>query len=343
LSGPTPYPSPAVEAPVGAAEPDGPKRNNRLARFFARLGWLAAVVVLSLGTAGLVGGMSQPPVSGERPELTWAADQAVAPGLSSASSDLSLLSGEVDQLGALGRTAFQELIDRDNSHLTATIAAGTALTQKIGQDSAAIRVKLAGLPVIGTGDETMIGADLRQRYDAITVALSATAGLQSSWLGLTNGAASATALIGDLADHDTVAAQAVKLGSTGQYTKALATMDKAETSLGLAATRRDALESTVDVTVLTEWIDRNSAFDTAAIHLYQLLAASPHKITPAIRAAFASLTTAKDNLPPDTKGLELILEDLARGGLSQAVIQIENSKASLANAVALIAGMASQP
>jgi hypothetical protein len=335
---PSGYPSIAAD-PASLARP----RSSRLGRFFARIAWLAAVVVLSLGTAGIVGGMSQPPVSGERPELTWAADQAVEPGLAAASSDLSLLSAEVDQLGTLGRTALAELVSRDDTHLTSTIAAGTALTGQIGQDTAAIRVKLAALPVIGTGDETMIGADLRQRYDAITVALAATAGLQSSWLSLTDGAASATALTGDLADHDTIAAQAVKLGSTGQYAKALSTMAKAEDSLGLAATRRDALESTVDVTVLTEWIDRNAAFDTAATNLYKLLAASPHKITPAIRTAFASLTAAKDNLPPDTRGLELILDDLARGGLNQAVIEIENSKGSLASAVALIAGLTSQP
>jgi len=339
LSLPPGYPSIAADPAPLAARP----RSSRLSRLLARIGWLAAVVVLSLGIAGIVGGMSQPPVSGQRPELTWAADQAVEPGLAAASSDLSLLSAEVDRLGTLGRNALIELVDRQDTQLTSTIAAGTALTGQIGQDTAAIRVKLAALPVIGTGDETMIGADLRQRYDAITVALAATAGLQSSWLSLTDGAASATALTGDLADHDTIAAQAVKLGSTGQYARALTTMAKAETSLGLADTRRDALENTVDVTVLTEWIDRNAAFDAAATNLYKLLAASPHKITPAIRTAFASLTAAKDNLPPDTRGLELILDDLARGGLNQAVIEIENSKASLASAVALIAGMTSQP
>ncbi len=61
-------------------------------------------------------------------------------------------------------------------------------------------------------------------------------------------------------------------------------------------------------------------------------------MTPAIQAAFASLTAARQNLPPDTRGLEVILDDLARGGLNQAVIAIEDAKGSLATAVALIAG-----
>ena len=120
-------------------------------------------------------------------------------------------------------------------------------------------------------------------------------------------------------------------------------MAKAEAALALAANRRDALATTVDVTILSQWIDRNQAFDTAATTLYKLLTASPHKVTPAIRSAFAGLTVARNNLPPDTKGLEVILDDLARGGLNQAVIEIEDAKGSLINAVALIAGMTAPP
>lgn len=329
--------------PVAEASRPTSRSGSRLSRWAAGAGWIVAVIVLSLGSAGIVGGMSQSPSTGARPELTWAADQAVQPGLTAASTQLNLLSAEVDQLGALGRDAIADLVNQDTAGLNTTISNGTALTAQIGRDTAAIRVELAALPVIGTGDETMIGAGLRTRYDAITVALSSTAGLQSSWLQLTSGSASAMALIGNLADHDTLAAQGVKLGSTAQYAKALAAMAKAEAALTLAANRRDALATTVDVTILSQWIDRNQAFDTAATTLYKLLEASPHKVTPAIRNAFASLTLAKNNLPPDTKGLEVILNDLARGGLNQAVIEIEDAKGSLSNAVALIAGMTTPP
>jgi hypothetical protein len=320
-----------------------PRASSRLGRIAARIGWLAVAVVLSLGSAGIISGMSQSPSTGSRPELTWAADQAVDPGLSAASSALTLLSGEVNQLGALGRDAIADLVNNDTTHLASTIASGTTLTSQIGRDTAAIRQRLVSLPTIGTADETMIGADLRQRFDAISVALSTTAGLQPSWLTLTSGSAGATALTGLLADHDTSAALAVKLGSTGQYTKALAAMAKAEASLADAAKRRDALATTVDTTILTQWIDRNQAFDTAATTLYKLLAASPRKVTPAIRTAFADLTAARQNLPPDTKGLEVILSDLARGGLNQAVIAIEDAKGDLARAVALIAGLSPPP
>jgi hypothetical protein len=301
------------------------------------VGWLIGAVVLSLGSAGLVGAMSRSPADGSRPELTWAADQAVGPGLAAASTDLTNLTGEVDQLGQAGRDAIADLVNRDTVQLDATIASGTTTVNRIVSDTTLIRVKLATLPGIATADETAIGAAQRERYDAITVALSTTAGLQTSWVELTTGSAVATALTKDLADHDTYAGQAIKAGSTAHYADAQAALVKAQASLASASTRRDALANTVDVTILTEWIDRNAAFDSAAATLYKLLQASPRKVTAAIRAAFASLTVARQNLPPDTRGLELILDDLARGGLNQAVIAIEDAKADLANAVALLA------
>lgn len=325
-----------------AAEPA--QSRSVIVRLASAVGWTGAAIILSLGSAGIVGGMSRAPGDGSRPELTWAADQAVRPGLAAASTDLSHLSGEVDQLGQAGRNAIASLVNRDTTTLNATIASGTALVSAIAADSAAIRIKLATLPGIGTGDETAIGADLRQRYDAITVALSISAGLQTSWVELTSGSAVATALTRDLADHDTFAGQAVKLGSSAQYARALVPLAQAQAALASAVKRRDALAAnTIDVSVLSAWIERNSAFDTAAFTLYKLLEASPHKVTPAIRAAFADLSLARQNLPPDTKALVVILDDLARGGLNQAVIEIEEAKANLASAVVLIAGPTPSP
>jgi hypothetical protein len=337
--------NPGGIAPAGVSTEAGQptKPRSLVIRLALAIGWAGAAIILSLGSAGIVGGMNRSPGDGGRPELTWAADQAVRPGLASASTDLTRLSGELDQLGQLGRDAIAALVNRDTLRLNATISSGTTLVATISSDTAAIRLKLGALPGIATGDETAIGADLRQRYDAITVALAATADLQTSWVELTSGSAVATALTTDLADHDIDAGQAVKLGSSAEYTAALAALAKAQAALASAAKRRDALANTVDVTILTEWIDRNGAFDTATAALYELLEVSPHKVTPAIRTAFANLSLAKQNLPPDTRALVVILDDLARGGLNQAVIAIEDSKGNLATAVALIAGTSPPP
>ncbi len=327
--------------PVDTGQPAKPR--PRSIRLIWAIGWAGAAIIISLGSAGIVGGMSRSPGDGSRPELTWAADLAVRPGLIAASTDLTRLSGEVDQLGQFGRDAIAALINRDTVRLNATISNGNSLVGTIASDTAAIRLKLGTLPGMATGDETSIGADLRRRYDAITVALATTADLRSSWLDFTSGSPVATALTKDLADHDTFAGQAVQLGSAAQYGRALTALAQAQAALASAASRRDALANTVDVTILTTWIDRNEAFDTAATALYRLLKASPRKVTPAIRTAFANLSLAKQNLPPDTRGLVVILGDLARGGLNQAVIAIEDAKGNLANAVALIAGTGPPP
>lgn len=330
-----------ANVPTDADEPTKPR--SPIIRLAMAIGWVGAAIILSLGSAGIVGGMSRSPGDGSRPELTWAADQAVLPGLAAASTDLTRLSGELDQLGQLGRDAIAALINRDSAGLDATISSGTSVVATISSDTAAIRLKLGALPGIATGDETAIGADLRQRYDAIIVALATTADLRTSWVELTSGSAIATALTKDLADHDLYAGQAVRLGSSADYAGALAVLATAQAALASAANRRDALANTVDVTILTEWIDRNGAFDTATAVLYKLLEASPHRVTPAIRTAFANLSLAKQNLPPDTRALVVILDDLARGGLNQAVIAIEDSKGILANAVALIGGPSLPP
>jgi hypothetical protein len=335
MSGPLPLAEVAPAYPAEPVEPEAQPPSRALTRL-ARIGWVAGALVLSLGTAGIVTGMSRSPADGSRPELTWAADQAVTPGLAAAADKLTDLTGEVNQLGEFGRDAIADLVNRDTTQLNAAIASGTTQVAKISADTAAIRVALVTLPVIGTADETAIGAAERQRYDAITVALSTTADLETSWVELTTGSSVATALTKDLADHDTYAGQAVKLGSTAKYAQARTALTKAKAALASASSRRDALANTVDVSILTQWIDRNAAFDTAAATLYKLLEASPHKVTPAIQAAFAALSVAQKNLPPDTRGLEVILDDLARGGLNQAVITIEDAKASLATAVALI-------
>ncbi len=333
----------AGEIVLGSDPGQPAKRGSILARLIPAAGWTAAAIVLSLGSAGIVGGTSRSPWDGSRPELTWAADQAIRPGLAAAATDLTRLSGEVNQLGELGRDAIAALINRDTGRLTATTTNGTTLVAAIGADTASIRVRLGTLPGIATGDETATGADLRQRYDAITVALANTADLQSSWVQLTTGSVVATALTQDLSDHDLHAGQAVKLGSTALYARALAAMTLAQASLASAATRRDALANTDDVSILTQWIDRNAAFDSAAVTLYKLLEASPRKVTPAIRTAFANLALARQNLPPDTRALVVILDDVARGGLNQAVIAIEVTKRNLAAAVALISGSSAAP
>ena len=108
--------------------------------------------------------------------------------------------------------------------------------------------------------------------------------------------------------------------------------------LDQAKTLRDALANTVDVTTLTQWIDRNAEYDAALATLYRRRSRPRARSPPALRAAFAAERRAHDLLPSNTCGLVIILAEIGRGGLNQAVIGIEQTKAKLQAAVDELSG-----
>jgi hypothetical protein len=137
-------------------------------------------------------------------------------------------------------------------------------------------------------------------------------------------------------DHDTSTAHAASQGRGGDYDAALATLDGSDALTARARALRDQLAPTTDVTTLTTWLDRNAAYDTALRTLYASLRDSKGIVTAKVRAAFAEEQTTRAALPPDTRGLVVILGDVARGGLNQAAIAIETARGQLD---AVLAGM----
>lgn len=316
---------------------------DALRQIAAAVLWLAVALVLALGASGIVAAANRPPVGGIRPELTWATDRALEPELTAAAGDLAALSDEVDALGGIGRKALVALVDQRIAAVRKAVTDGEAQVTEIEAATEALRRRLAAVPGIGPDDVTRIGSALRSRYDRLVAALSATDGLSVSWSALTRGSLAAIGLTTSLADHDTFAVQAAALGLKGSYKKALAALDKADAALATSAGFRDQLAKTVDVGVLTEWIDRNAAFDTAVRKVWTLLAKSKGKVTAAIRVAFDELRTAQANLPPDGRALVVIMSDVARGGMNQAVIEIEQARARLAAAVDALAEPTAEP
>ncbi len=307
--------------------------NSSARRLALSVGWLACAVLLALGAAGLVAGASHEPGTAARAELTWAADEAVRPGLADASADLARLSTEVEELGRYGRLALAALVARNLDGLDEAIAQGSARVAAIDAISAALSSRLAGLPGVGPGMAGRLGADVRARYEAIGSALVVTAGLRESWATLTAGSAAASHLATLLADHDTAAGEAARLGSGRSYAAALEQLTSATAALDAARALRDALANTVDVSILDQWLTRNRDLDEALGALYDALLTSRGVVTREVRAAAAAEQAAQQRLPPDTRGLVVIFADIARGGLNQAVIGIEQAKGKLAAAV----------
>lgn len=298
------------------------------------IAWLACALLLAFGAAGLVAATSHQPGTAARAELTWAADEAVRPALADASADLARLAPDVEGLGRYGRVALAALVAQDLDGLAIAIRDGSALVATIDERSTELGLRLAGLPGVGPGMEARLGPDVRARHAGIVAALESTAGLRESWASLTSGSASAARLTRLLADHDTAAAEAARLGSRAAYDQALEQLGGADASLVEASTLRDALSNTADVAVLDEWLARNRALDVALRDLYTALRASGGDVTDAVRTAAKAERAAQERLPPDTRGLVVIMADIARGGLNQAVIGIEQARGRLDAAVA---------
>lgn len=306
----------------------------RIERVVAVVVWPIVVGLVALGIAGLVAWLDHSPSGSGRPELTWARDEAVGGELDAATAELSGIADEVERLGLLGRGSLAALTARDFDLLDLTIASGTVLANSLRDESTALRAKLIALPMSEPDTRLHLSPATLDRYAALVAALDATNGLAGSWTRLVQGSLSAGRLTALLEGHDKLIVSGIDAGLTGDWPTALARIDSATALLVEAEALRDELQNTVDVGTLNEWLRRNRDYDVALRALYVVSAKSPTRVTPEIRAALAAEKAARDALPRDTANLGIILAEIARGGLNQAVIGIEEARARLADALA---------
>ncbi len=322
-----------------------------LRRVLLRVAWLLAAIAIAAGSAGIVAAVGGPAGSGDHPELTWTGDQAIRPGLAAALDDLHGLSTDVDRLGTLGRGALASISARDTDALRGAIDDGSVLVSTIADESTAIRTRLRSLPGVDgrapplpDAASLTLGAATQARYAALDAALGATAGLDDAWLRLTAGSLAAMRLATALEDHDLSTAAAARLGRGAHYAAALDQLDRSDELVAEARKQRDTLANAADVSTLTRWLDLNAAYDDALRRLYRALRESRGRATPAVRDAIAGEQAAHAMLPPDTRALVVIMGDVARGGINQAVIAIEEARGDLDRAIeALDTPMPSEP
>ena len=302
----------------------------------SRIGWIAATLIIALGAAGLVTALDHRPGSAARAELTWSADQAVRAPLESIVSDLDPIALDFDALGAQGRAALAALVATDPDALDAALAEGETLVEQIGVETAAVQQRIAALPGTGPGSEGRLSSDIRVRLATVSRAMEATQGIPQAWSTLSGGGGLGLRLTRLLEQHDQFSGEAVHQGSQGNYLDAVKALDQADPALAEARTLRDQLANTADVATLTQWLDRNAAIDAALRRLYTVLAVTGGKVTEEARQAFDQVKQAQEQLPPDTRALVVIMSDIARAGLNQAVIRIEEARGKLSDAIALL-------
>ncbi|MDP9483595.1 MAG: hypothetical protein M3P84_10280, partial [Chloroflexota bacterium] len=249
-------------------------------------------------------------------------------------TDLGDLAADVDALSTQARGALAAMINGTPDTVDAAIAEGDSLLAGIAAKATAIRADLAAVPFVTEPDADLhVSPEVRRRYAQLVPVPAATDGLDAAWSQLTVGAAAAGRLSAQLAEHDRLVGVAAEQGRAAKYKTAITTLEQAAAAIAESRKLRDRIVASVDVTVLDQWLDRNEAYDTALAGLYSALASVGGKVTKKVRSAIEAEKTARARLPPDARGLVVIMADIGRGSLNRAVIAIEGAKASLADAL----------
>jgi len=314
-----------------------------LRALFVRLAWLAVAVLIALGAAGAVAAMQHTPGSPSRAELTWAGDQAAEPALDAAATELQVLADQVDALSSTARQSLSAVVSGDPSSLQDLIVKGTAELASVDVQARQVGTALGAVPAMNSDPGLVLADDVRQRYDVLAATAGLTAGLEGNWAAFTGRALDAATLTGLLTRHDQETADATRQGSAAHYKAALALLDKSDATIAEARALAARLGTTSDTSTLTTWLDRNAAYDAAVRNLYQSMIDAKGRVTSKVRAAFAAETQARANLPGDTRGLVVIMAEVAQGGLNQAVISIEKVRGSLAAAIEAQATLKAPP
>ena len=293
------------------------------------IGFAALLLAIAVGSAGVVALWSHPPGTAGRAELTWAGDTRLGGKLDGAQTELGLIAADTDRLAILARAAIASLTADGHQQFGDALAEGTSLADTIETNSAALRASLAALPGDGSADVLTYNTEVLAKRAGLLSALDATKGLGRSWSSLTGRSLQASMLIGLLSSHDATVGSAAARGRSSDYLGALTTLDSAIAQLDEALDIRNQLANTTDVSTLDEWMRRNRRYDEALMHLYGALRDSGGVIDDTVRSAFHEEGLARADLPPDTRGLVVILADVGQGGLNQAVIAIDQARARL--------------
>ncbi|HSK52861.1 MAG TPA: hypothetical protein VLA44_08905 [Clostridia bacterium] len=320
---------------MSLVKPSRRARAGRAVRGLAlAIAWTAVALLISAGAAGIIVGFDHVPGTGARAELTWAGDEAATARLDAVQADLEALRPMVDELGVDARGALASLAGQDLATVQAAVDEGAALVSEIDDASLRIRTDLAAVPGTSGRFARLITSDaVRERHAAMVDALDATEGLDVAWDRLTRGSIAAARLSQLLADHDRTMGEAILEGRDRNYPAAIDIIDDAGRFLDEADGMRGELARTVDVSTLDEWLSRNRTYDAALRELYSAIRASGGVRTDEVTDALAKERAARRQLPPDTRGLVVIMAEIGQGGLNGAVIAIEQARGALADAI----------
>jgi hypothetical protein len=296
--------------------------------------WTALFAVLAAGGAGLVAQASHAPGSAARPELTAEGDAALTARLDLATVRLQSISDDVDALADHAKTALEELSGADSKKVQESLDAGGEVASRIDTAARGLQASLAGLPGAEPDAALRYSDDVLVRRAAVLTALDAAASLNAQWQQVITQAAEVSKLIGLIDAHDKAVLDAAAKGRKAQYARAAEGLDAAILAVANVQAEREKLIADPGPTVLDQWIERNRSYDTALQALYVALVQSHgNAVNAKVQAARRAERQAFEQLPPDRRTIIVIVAEASRGGLTQAVLAIEEARGRIADAL----------
>lgn len=305
-----------------------------IARVLRGIAWAVLFAVLAASGAGLVDGTWHAPGSPARAELTWDGDAALGERLDVATEELKRIADGVEELDNLAKTALSEVASVDPSRLNAALETGAEVATAIESATFDLQQVLSGLPGDGPTAALEYSNDTLVRRAAILAAIDAAASLAGQWSQVVKRSADAAQLRATIATHDTTVLAGAAKGVGGKYKDASATLAGALLTVADIKALRVRLIAGTEPTVLDEWIERNQAYDIALKGLYDALVKSKGEVTLAVQSARREERAAFGQLPPDRRTILVIVAEVARGGLTQAVLAIDEARGRIDEALA---------
>lgn len=306
-------------------------RLRRLRRPLLAVAWFLAAIGLSFGGAGVVARADNFAGDATRPELTWRYDRAMAPGIAAATGETRAMAAATDRLAEVARSALVDLLAGRTDAVAGDLASGAGFLAEIERRADTIDGTVMELPDVGR--PWLYGYGTRTRVDALRRVVTAVAPLRARWTQLRQATVPAVQVAIALQAHDATVFAATRAGVREDYRSALSTLGQATDQLDALAVLRDQLASAVDVSTLSQWIDRSRVHDEALAALYRALRKGD---ADEIAAAIAKQKEAEQLLPPDTRALVVVLGDIALGGVTQAAVAIDSVRGTIADSLAAL-------
>jgi hypothetical protein len=235
------------------------------------------------------------------------------------------VAANVDTMAAAAKSALQAIAAADAAGLKTNLERGNGAAVLISSATLDLRTSLAGLPGDGPDATVQFSNDTLVRRAHILASIDAALSLAEQWSNVTGRSVDAAGVVTLLQQHDTTILTATALGRTSKYADAVALIQTALITVSEVRSLRDQLVTTGDMTVLDAWVERNENYDNALKTLYEALIKAKGRNTLAVQAAYREEKIARDLLP-NAGALVVIVAEIARGGLNQAVLAIDDAR-----------------